>query len=78
MDQELIAAMACRLQQLHSALDVVAKYPDYYYKSEHKLMQIRQEKQKSNEGLNTCICACLLNSRAPWTLLCPMPFRQVS
>ena len=66
------AALACRLQQLHSALDVVAKYPDYYYESEHELMQKRQNNQKLKEGLkNTCICACLLNSRAPWTPLCP-------
>ena len=71
MDQELIAALACRLQQLHSALDVVAKYPDYYYESGHELMQNRQNNQKLKEGLNTCICACLLKSRAPWTLLCP-------
>jgi hypothetical protein len=72
MDQELIAALACRLQQLHSALDVVAKYPDYYYESGHELMQNRQNNQKLKEGLrNTCICACLLNSRAPWTRLWP-------
>jgi hypothetical protein len=56
------AALACRLQQLHSALDVVAKYPDYYYESGHELMQRRQNNQQLKEGLRfPCKCACLLN-----------------